>query len=241
MKNTVVVDLRHISKQYIINREKPTLIEKIVKQSNGKFFALHNISLTIQSGERVGILGRNGSGKTTLLKIIAGITTPTEGVVRTRGSIVSLIDISAGFHAELTGIQNIFLNGMILGIPKSLIEKNLAKIIAYADIGRFMNAPMYTYSQGMRLRLGFSIIVNSDSDIFILDDGLGVGDKDFQKKSIASIRNLMNHGKTIIIANHWLSFIEDTCSRIIIMEKGNIVADGTKKLIYQYKHNHVAK
>jgi teichoic acid transport system ATP-binding protein len=180
----VVVELANVTKIYTVHHEKPTLAEQLFsRESKEKFKALDDVSLKIFKGEKIGIIGRNGSGKTTILKIIAQITTPTSGAVRTEGKVVSLIDLTAGFHPDLSGYENIFLNGLLIGMSSDEINKQLQNIIDFADIGNFIYSPIYTYSEGMRLRLGFSVAVYSDPDILILDEGIAAGDIDFQEKS----------------------------------------------------------
>lgn len=222
-QNAVAVQLTDISKQYAIHHEKPTLVEKFYKGTDEKFWALNNINLTIQKGERVGIIGLNGSGKTTLLKIITGITTPTHGTVFTSGRIVSLIDLDAGFHEDLTGEQNIYLNGMLLGMKKEEIRSKLTRIIAFADIHQFIDVPLYTYSAGMKLRLGFSVAIYADPDILIIDENMGVGDESFREKTFKKIRGLYKQNKTVILVSHWTYFLKQNCTRIIKMNRGQIV------------------
>lgn len=233
----VAIVLTNISKKYEIFHEKPTLVERFFKGRTEKFVALNAINLVIKKGERVGILGLNGSGKTTLLKIIAGITSPTTGTVGINGKIVSLIDLEAGFHSDLTGEQNIYIQGMLLGMRKEEIKRKSHHIIAFADIGRFIDAPLFTYSVGMKLRLGFSVAVHMDPDILILDEGVSAGDIRFQKKSITKIRELFRLGKTVVMASHWLDFVRQNCHRILIMERGKITAQGTEELIAMYEHS----
>lgn len=222
--NNIAIRLSGVTKQYTIHHEKPTLVEKMVKGREEKFLALNDINLTIKKGERVGIIGPNGSGKTTLLKVIAGITTPTSGTVETRGKIVSLIDLEAGFHPDLTGIQNIYLNGMLLGMSKYDITKKLDYIIRFADIKQFIDAPLFTYSEGMKLRLGFAIAVHADPEILILDEGFSVGDKNFQIKANSKIKEFSKRKKTIIIVTHLLEIIfkimNGKLNRIIHLKKG---------------------
>lgn len=234
MKN-IAIRLTHVTKQYTIHHEKPTLVEKMVKGREEKFLTLNNITLTIKRGEKVGIIGPNGSGKTTLLKIISGITTPTSGDVETHGRIVSLIDLEAGFHSDLTGIQNIYLNGMLLGLQKKEIDRVFKSIVTFADIRQFIDAPLFTYSEGMKLRLGFAVAVHADPDILILDEALSVGDVDFQKKSWEKIQEFFRKKKTVLIASHILEYIQKTCQRVIIMEKGTIAEDGNRNLIEKYQ------
>ena len=198
-KNIPAFILKNVSKRYFIHHEKPTLVEKFTIKKNETFYALKNINLTINRGERVGIVGPNGSGKTTLLKIITGITTPTEGTVTTFGKVVSLIDLQAGFNPDLNGEQNIFLSGMLLGMRKKEIVQKLQSIIDFADIHQFIDTPMFTYSSGMMLRLGFSIAVHSDPDILLLDETITVGDQNFQAKSLKKIQEFFKQDKTIVV------------------------------------------
>jgi teichoic acid transport system ATP-binding protein len=234
MKN-VAIKLTDVTKEYTIHHEKPTLVEKIIKSKNEYFTSLRNINLQINKGENVGIIGPNGSGKTTLLKIITGIATPTKGEVRTYGRLTPFIDLEAGFHPDLTGYQNVFLNGMILGMEKREIAEKLQSIIEFADIERFIDIPLFTYSQGMKLRLGFSIAVFSEPEILVLDEHLAIGDTLFQRKAEAKINEFRRKGKTMILVSHLLGFIKKVSSRIIIMNNGTIKSDGSIELIETYK------
>jgi ABC-type polysaccharide/polyol phosphate transport system ATPase subunit len=216
----IAINLEHVSKKYEIHHEKPTLVEKFVKRRNETFWALKDINLIVYKGEKLGIIGHNGSGKTTLLKIISGITTPTTGIVNTNGKVVSLIDLEAGFHLDLTGVQNIYLSGLLLGISKQKIDASLLDIIEFADIKQFIDAPVFTYSQGMILRLGFAIAVHADPDIFILDENIAVGDENFQKKSAKKIGEFFAGGKTIVIVSQWKEYIKKNCTRVIELKEG---------------------
>ena len=233
--NTYAINLTHVTKQYVIHHEKPTLIEKIVKSKNETFCALRDINITIKKGERVGVIGPNGSGKTTLLKVIAGITAPTQGIVHTYRKVISLIDLEAGFHPDLTGYQNIFLNGMLLGMKKKEIEKKLLSVVKFADIHQFIDAPMFTYSSGMALRLGFAVAVHANPDILLLDEGLSVGDRDFQKKSQEKIRDFFQKEKTVVVVTHNLDFIAKTCQRVLQFQNGSLIHDGGLEVLSRYK------
>ena len=202
-------------------------MEKFVKGRNETFWALKDINLTIKKGEKVGIVGPNGSGKTTLLKIISGITSPTSGIVEINGKVVSLIDLEAGFHPDLTGEQNIFLNAMLLGMEKKLIVKNLKSIIRFADIGQFIDTPLFAYSQGMKLRLGFSVAIHANPETLILDENINAGDVWFRKRAQEKLDELFSAKKTIVVATHWLDFIQRNCKRVVVLKKGNIIFDGT--------------
>lgn len=234
-KNLPIISLSNVTKKYQLHHEKPTFSEQILnKQRTEIFTALSDISIEFFKGEKIGIIGTNGSGKTTLLKIIAGITTPTSGKVHTVGRIVSLIDLEAGFHPELTGEENIFLNGLIVGMNKKEIKNKFKDIVNFADIGKFIDAPLYTYSEGMKLRLGFSIAVHADPDILILDEGISVGDENFQKKSSGKISEFFKLGKTIIVVTHWLEFLEKNCTKILWLEKGKIFKQGKINILSEY-------
>jgi len=230
-RNTVAVQLTNVSKRYTIHHEKPTLVEHLINGKTERFLALKNINLTIKKGEKVGIIGPNGSGKTTLLKIISGITSPTSGKVETFGKTVSLIDLEAGFHPDLTGYQNIFLNAMVLGMKRKEIEQKIKDIIAFADIGRFIDVPLYTYSSGMNLRLGFAIAIHAEPEILVLDENMSAGDENFRKKSLAKIQEFFKSGKTIIIVSHWLEYIKQNCERVIMIKNGKIERTGSSKII----------
>jgi len=221
MKHDIAVKLVDISKRYYLHSEKPTLIESLnpLKRPQ-ELWALKNINLTVRKGERIGVIGPNGSGKTTLLKIIAGITKPTSGNVCTTGKVASLIELAAGFHPEMNGIDNIFLNGIILGMTKAEVRSQLPKIIQYSGISQFINQPLYTYSEGMALRLGISILFHMKSDIFIFDENLFVGDKEFSEKVYKTLRNFFLKKKTLIIASHSNEIISRLCSRTFRLEKG---------------------
>lgn len=237
MDKNIAIRLTDLSKIYEIKHDKPTLLEKLTMKKHETFWALNDINLTIKKGERVGIIGPNGGGKTLLLKMIAGITSPTSGKVESNGKIVSLIDLEAGFHPYLTGIQNIFLNATLLGLAKKDIENLLPEIIDFADIKQFIDVQLYTYSAGMALRLGFSIAIHSNPDILILDEGLSIGDSNFQKKSQDKLREFFQEGKTILIVSHWPDYIIRNCSRAIIMREGRIIKDGTPTLIMKKYQN----
>ncbi|HUC94796.1 MAG TPA: ABC transporter ATP-binding protein [Candidatus Saccharimonadales bacterium] len=233
--SSLAVKLQGVSKIYTIHHEKPTLVEKFINHKEEKFVALNDINLEIKKGEKVGIIGPNGSGKTTLLKIIAGITSPTKGKVKTWGKIISIIDLEAGFHPDLTGEQNIYLNGMILGMQRESIKDRINKIINFADIGSFIDTPLFTYSEGMKLRLGFSIAVHANPDILILDESMWAGDLEFEKKSTAKLKEFFRMKKTILVVSHWLSYIEKNCKRVLLIDEGKIIRDGSIKVINEYR------
>lgn len=218
----IAVDLKKVGKKYIVHHEKPTLAEDVGRalrfQKKEVYWALKNVNLRIYKGEKVGFYGPNGAGKTTLLKIIAGISTPTTGQVKTKGKIISLIDLEAGFHPDLTGQENIFLNGLVIGMSKDEVEAKFAQIVDFAGIGNFITAPLYTYSSGMKLRLGFSISVHAEPDILLLDEVMGMGDAEFQKKSQQKMNELFKNGTTILMISQWLDYLKDNCDKLIGFE-----------------------
>lgn len=226
--NKIAIELVDINKSYEVHHEKPTLVEKFVKGKNETFVALRNINIVINRGEKVGIIGPNGSGKTTLLKIISGITNPTKGSVKTNGMIISLIDLQSGFHPDLTGYQNIYINGMLLGLNRNQIKKRINSIIRFADIRQFIDAPLFTYSSGMVLRLGFAIAVHAKPSVIIIDENITVGDAQFRKKIWKWIDGFIKKGNTLILASHEMSIINALCTRIIKLDKGSIVGSKTR-------------
>lgn len=231
----IAIKLTGINKKYEIHHEKPTLVEKFVKGKNETFWALKNINLTIYKGEHVGIIGSNGSGKTSLLKIISGISTPSSGTAVIKGSLVSLIDIEAGFHPDLSGLQNIYLNGMIVGMSKRTIDAQLSEIISFANIHQFIDAPLFTYSDGMKLRLGFSIAVHTNPDILILDEVITGGDIDFRQKIDTKLSQLFTKNLTVLFVSHWLEYIKKRSKRVLWFDKGKLREDGNHNIIQLYQ------
>lgn len=218
--NTIAVQLTDVTKTYTIHHEKPTLVEKFIKGKDETFIALNKINLTIMKGESIGIIGANGSGKTTLLKIIAGITSPTNGLIFTSGKIVSIIDLEAGFHPDLTGFQNIYISSLLLGMKKIEITNCIHKIIAFADINQFIDAPLYTYSNGMKLRLGFSIATMVKPDILIMDENIHTGDANFQKKIAHFLHKRKINNNTLVVVSHDMDIIKKYCKKIYQLHHG---------------------
>ena len=231
-----VVEMRNVTKVYSLRHEKPTFVEKILSQSRVEHFkALKKVTLSIPAGERVAIIGQNGSGKTTLLKIICGITKPQEGYVKTRGKVVSLIDLEAGFHPEMNGYENIHLNGLVIGMSRKEISEKMEAIVDFAGIGSFIDAPMFTYSEGMKLRLGFSVAIHSEPDILVLDEMFVTGDEGFQQKSSKKIDEIFEQGKTVITVSHVMPFLEKYFNSYIWLDKGEVKSIGGKEVITDYK------
>jgi len=217
-------------KQFII----PNL-QRIVKIPSKKYFqefwALKNISFEVKKGETVGIVGRNGSGKSTLLQIICGTITPTSGNVEINGRIAALLELGSGFNPEFTGHENIYMNASILGLSKYEIDSRFDDIIAFADIGDFINQPVKTYSSGMMVRLAFSVAINVEPEILIVDEALSVGDELFQRKCFSRIDDLKNMGTTILLVTHSATTVIDICDRAILLDSSSLISMGDPKNI----------
>lgn len=199
--------------------------------SYSDFYALNSVSFKIYSGERVGIIGRNGAGKSTLLKIISGVITPTSGKVTINGNIAPLLELGAGFDPELSGAENIYLNGAILGKTKQYLDSKYEEIVGFSGLGKFINTPVKNYSSGMKARLGFAIATQIDPDILIVDEILGVGDQEFKKKSTNRIKELFKQGKTVLLVSHQLSQIREFADKVIWLENGTVKEIGATKQV----------
>jgi len=197
------------------------------------FAALKKVSFSIKKGETLGIIGRNGSGKSTLLKLISGIMKPTEGSIVTKGRVATLIELGAGFHPEFTGRENLFINANILGIPMNKIKQIYDEIVEFSGIGDFIDNPVKTYSSGMYMRLAFSVAIHVDPDILIIDEILGVGDKLFQHKCTSVLNDFKRREKTLIIVSHDIESIKRTCSRVVCLDKGELISQGEPKEVIQ--------
>lgn len=231
-----IIEINHLTKEYQLGQlqsVKETALNtmnrlrgrEVVKKE--RFKALDDINLRIEPGEVVGIIGTNGAGKSTLLKIISGISVPTMGEVNVGGTIAPLIEVGTGLHPELTGRENIFLNGSILGIPRGKIKKKIDEIVEFAELEQFIDTPVKRYSSGMRIRLGFSIATSVDADILIVDEVLAVGDLAFQRKCFDRIEKLIKSSdKAVLIVSHNIRQIQRLCSRVILIDKGKISLDG---------------
>jgi|GEM_PF-928635 len=232
----LAVSIRGLKKKYVLHHEKPIFVDRFFNRSTREeFMAIDNIDLSIPKGQKVAIIGKNGSGKTTLLKLICGVTKETQGDVKVVGRVVSLIDLEAGFHPDLNGYENIALNGLIVGMSRSEIQERMEDIVNFAQIGNFIDAPLFTYSEGMKLRLGFAIAVHADPDILVLDEMIATGDANFQKKSFRRIQEFYKNHKTIITVSHVMEFVETQYQRFIWMEKGKIRMDGGKEVVQAYR------
>jgi len=225
-KEDIAVDIRSVSKLYRISREKiPSLKNTIIRGRRTRyeeFLALDDVSLSIKHGQTIGIIGPNGSGKSTLLKLISRIIIPTKGEVVVNGLLSALLELGAGFHPDLTGRENIYINAAILGMRKREVDAKLDEIIGFSELEKFIDTPVKNYSSGMYMRLGFSVAINVNPDILLVDEVLAVGDQSFQAKCFDVIHDFMKRGKTIIIVSHDLETVSDICSQVVFLKDGKI-------------------
>ncbi|MBL7720567.1 MAG: ABC transporter ATP-binding protein, partial [Chitinophagaceae bacterium] len=231
------IEIRNLGKQYTLTSAEPYIALRDVitqgvknifsgrKKRPEKFWALQDIKLDIMPGERVGIIGRNGAGKSTLLKIISRITPPTTGKAIIRGRVGSLLEVGTGFHPELTGRENIYLNGSILGLKKAEINHHLDEIIDFSGVEKFIDTPLKRYSSGMQMRLAFSVAAHLQSEILLIDEVLAVGDMEFQKKCIGKMEEVSkSEGRTILFVSHNIKAVNDFCQKGILLDRGMILS-----------------
>ena len=258
---TSVITVENLSKKYIINHQKQlgnTSFREVLTQgasraigrlihpfkkkesklTHEEFWALKDVSFDIQQGDRVGIIGRNGAGKSTLLKILSRITEPTSGKISIKGRVASLLEVGTGFHPELTGRENIFLNGAILGMSRVEIKKKFDEIVAFAEVEKFLDTPVKHYSSGMYVRLAFAVAAHLEPEILILDEVLAVGDAQFQKKCLGKMNEVAGEGRTVIFVSHSMGSVAEICSRAIMLKDGQVVISGnTRTVIEHYMDN----
>jgi ABC-2 type transport system ATP-binding protein len=224
------ISIDSVSKRFRLYHERPSsLKERVLRLRRTRaeeFWALRDVSFDVADGETVGLIGANGSGKTTLLKIIGGILRPTAGRVTTRGRIAALLELGAGFHPELTGRENVYLNASILGLPKRETDRRFDDIVGFAELGPFIDNQVKHYSSGMFVRLGFAVAVHVDPEILLVDEVLAVGDEAFQRKCIARVRQFQQEGRTIVLVTHAAERVREICDRAVMLEGGKIRASG---------------
>jgi len=234
-----MIQLRNLTKRFLVTHQAygsvKGMLLSFIPRRRETMTALDDLTLEIASGETVAVVGRNGAGKSTLLGILARVYKPTSGTVEVRGRVAPLLELGAGFHPDLTGIENIFFNGVILGLTRKEVAARLDAIIAFADLHDYIDAPIRTYSSGMLMRLGFAIAVNVDADILLVDEVLAVGDLEFQNKCYAKIAEFQQAGKTILFVSHDLESVERVASRTVWMDAGRVRHDGaTDVVLAQY-------
>lgn len=244
-----VIRVENLSKKYILGHQKQesytTLRDSIANSAKGllkpfqtsksqgtdssseEFWALNDVSFKIEQGDKVGIIGRNGAGKSTLLKILSRITEPTKGSIRIQGRVASLLEVGTGFHPELTGRENISLNGAILGMSKIDIDRKFDEIVAFAEVEKFLDTPVKRYSSGMYVRLAFAVAAHLDPEILIVDEVLAVGDAQFQKKCLGKMGEISSEGRTIVFVSHNMAAVSALCSTAILLKKGEIACIGS--------------
>ena len=237
------VSVRGLGKRYAISHERVAyerLTESLwnavrhplrARSSREAFWALRNVSFDVRPGEVVGIVGRNGAGKTTLLKILSRITDPTEGEAVLRGRVSSLLEVGTGFHPELTGRENIYLSGSILGMRRAEIRRRFDEIVEFAEVTQFLDTPVKRYSSGMQVRLGFAVAAHLEPDVLVVDEVLAVGDAAFQRKSIGKMGMVAAQGRTVLLVSHNMGVVDSLCSRCILIDRGRVIEDGEPGLV----------
>ena len=232
-----VVEISDVWKKFPMKRDRPGFKEFVVNlprsiksKENSNFWALKGVTFEVKQGECLGIIGRNGAGKSTLLSLILGTIHPTKGNIKTFQKITPLLELGAGFHPDLTGRENILINGVLLGLTKDEVSERMEEIIAFSEIGEFINMPVRTYSSGMYLRLAFSVAIHTAPELFIIDEILAVGDEAFQKKSKEALLNLIHKGVTTIFVSHQMSAVREICNRVIWLDGGEIRGEGEPEI-----------
>ncbi len=235
-----IIEIKNVSKRFVIPHErenslKGTILSSWKKKSYEKFYALKDVSFSVNPGEFIGVIGRNGSGKSTLLKILAGVYVPDTGHVYVHGAISPFLELGVGFNGELSGRENIYLYGAVLGMDRKEIDSKFDDIVAFAELEKFMDTKMKHYSSGMYVRLAFSIAIQSSAPILLIDEALAVGDANFQEKCFAVFERYKKEGKTVVFVSHDLSAVEKWCDKCILLENGKInMIDGTKTVVGKY-------
>lgn len=233
---THAIEISNVSKAFPVYAKPHHRLMQMLSRRNKQrwyreFVALRDVSINVERGETLGIVGRNGSGKSTLLQIICGTQTPTAGQVNVNGRVAALLELGSGFNPEFSGRENVFLNGMVLGLSREEIEQRFDSIAAFAEIGEFMERPVRTYSSGMYVRLAFAVAINVTPDILIVDEALSVGDEAFQRKCFARINRIREDGATILFVSHSASTVVELCNRAVLLDGGEVLAKGSPKYI----------
>lgn len=240
--NNFAINFQNVTKEFYLQEDKTFkefLHNFVIRKSWAKkLTALSNVSFGIGNGETVGIVGKNGAGKSTVLKMIAGVTQPTKGKVNILGKVAPLIELGAGFHHELTGYENIFLNAAILGMHKKEIDLVLDDIIKFSELAEFMNIPVKKYSSGMYMRLGFAVAIHVNAPILLIDEVLAVGDAAFQKKCLEYLKKIKkSRSKTIVFVSHSEGAVKSFCDRVILLDHGRLIEDNTPEIAFSAYHN----
>jgi len=241
-----IISVNHISKQYRLGNIGASTLAADFNRLLGNVFArkhpskkdliwaLNDINFSVQQGEVLGIIGKNGAGKSTLLKILSRVTSPTSGDIVINGRMASLLEVGTGFHPELTGRENVFLNGAIMGMTKSEIRKKFDEIVDFSGVEKYIDTPVKRYSSGMYVRLAFAVAAHLEPEILIVDEVLAVGDAEFQKKCLGKMKSVSNQGRTVLFVSHNMSAIQSLCPRSILLKSGELIKDGATEQIIQY-------
>jgi ABC-type polysaccharide/polyol phosphate transport system ATPase subunit len=237
---TSAIDVQGVSKSFRLYRERPSSVKQrllVTRSKAEEFWALRDVSFDIQQGSSVGLIGANGSGKTTLLKCIAGILRPTAGTIRLRGRMAALLELGAGFHPELTGRENVYLNASFLGLGRRDTERVYDEIVAFAELEDFMDNQVKFFSSGMLVRLGFAVAVHVDPEVLLIDEVLAVGDEAFQQRCIDRVRRFQADGRTIVLVTHALDTVVDVCDRAVMLDHGHLRMDGAPaEVVRELRH-----
>ena len=235
------IRVNNVAKCYTVARQRPFLAGELLRaillraSSKEKHWALRDINFEVEQGESIAVIGANGSGKSTLLSLIAKTSYPTTGTIEVHGRVGPMLELGAGFHPQLTGVENIHLNASLLGLSPEEVQDKFASIVAYADIGPFIDAPIHTYSTGMTARLGFAVLAHIDPGVLIVDEALSVGDADFTQKCQRTMTGMLESGKTMFLVSHDMNTVKRLCRRTIWLHKGEIRAQGdTSEVVDEY-------
>lgn len=236
--NDLRIRFQEVVQVFRVERERPTHLREAfarlrLRSQASDFQALRGLSFQVHSGETLGIIGANGSGKSTTLKLIAGVYEPTAGVIEVRGEVSPLIELTAGFHPELTGRENVFLTGALLGVSRKFLWQRFDSIVAFAELGEFIDTPLRQYSQGMQMRLGFSVAIAIERPILVIDEVLAVGDEAFQRRCVARLEDFHRQGGTIVFVSHDMTAVERICQRVLLLNQGTILAEGSPGEVIQ--------
>lgn len=229
MEKQPIIEFKDVKKEYLLYKNEKQRFKAIFTKNKGvkRHSALKGVSFKIYPGESVGIIGKNGAGKSTILKMITGVSFPTDGEVIVKGKVAALLELTAGFSPDMTGMENIYLKGYLLGLTDEEIKEIEPNIIEFADLGEYIDQPVRTYSSGMKMRLGFAININIRPDILVVDEALSVGDAEFKKKCRQKINDLIESGVTVLFVSHSKDAVQETCSRAIFLKDGMVKVDGT--------------
>jgi len=237
------IRMESVSKQFTLRHAK-TLKRMATRAVKGKplkdsFYAVRDVSFDVEAGQSIGLMGPNGSGKSTLLKMVSGVMSPDAGRVQVAGKIAGLIEVGAGFHPDLTGRENVYLNAAIIGMSEAEIDRKFDTMVDFAQIGRFIDTEVRHYSSGMYMRLGFAVAVHAHCDIFLVDEGLAVGDAPFRRKCMRKIREVQQSGTTIFFVSHSPTQVQNLCDRALVLESGSLVFDGTPEAAEEFLNKDV--